>query len=76
MFVSENLEVTGLIDWQHRSILPLFWQAGIPGRLQNYGDEVSEALTEPRLPFDFDVQNEMEQMKQVLLFRKRQLHYT
>lgn len=76
IFVSKSLEVTGLIDWQHCSILPLFLQAGIPGSLQNYGDPISESLTEPRLPVDFDVENEMEQIKQVLLLRKRQLHYT
>lgn len=76
IFVSKNLEITGLIDWQHCSILPLFLQAGIPRSLQNYGDEVSESLTEPRLPHDFDVENETEQMRQVLLLRKRQLHYT
>ena len=49
---------------------------GIPGTLQNYGDEVSESLEEPRLPSDFDEQNDTEQLKQVLLLRKRQLHYT
>lgn len=76
VFVSKDLEITGLIDWQHCSVLPLFLQAGIPGSLQNYGDEVSESLMEPRLPHDFDVEDEAEQMKQVLLLRKRQLHYT
>ena len=76
IFVSKSLEITGLIDWQHCTILPLFLQAGIPGTLQNYGDAVSESLQEPRLPSDFDMQNEMEQLKQVLLLRKRQLHYT
>jgi hypothetical protein len=45
--VSENLEITGLIDWQHCAILPLFLQAGITGSLQNYGDAVSESLDTP-----------------------------
>jgi hypothetical protein len=76
IFVSKSLEITGLIDWQHRTILPLLLQAGIPGTLQNYGDEVSESLEEPRPTLDFDEQNETEQSKQVLLLRKRQLHYT
>lgn len=76
IFVSKSLEITGLIDWQHRTILPLFLQAGILGTLQNYGDHVSESLQEPRIPSDFDEQNESEQLKQVLLLRKRQLHYT
>jgi hypothetical protein len=76
VIVSPDLEVTGLIDWQHCAILPLFLQAGIPGSLQNYGDAVSESLETPRLPADFDEQDEAEQLKQVLVLRKRQLHYT
>lgn len=76
IFVSNNLEITGLIDWQHCAVLPLFLQAGIPGSLQNHGDDVSESLVEPRLPEDFDEQQESEQLRQVLLLRKRQLHYT
>lgn len=76
IFVSKDLEITGLIDWQHCAILPLFLQAGIPASLHNYGDEVSESLQEPRLPLNFDQQSETEQLQQVLLLRKRQLHYT
>lgn len=76
IFVSDNLEIAGLIDWQHCAVLPLFLQAGIPGSLQNHGDDISESLVEPRLPADFDEQQENEQLRQVLLLRKRQLHYT
>ena len=75
VFVSQDLEITGLIDWQHCAILPLFLQAGFPGSLQNYDDAVSESLENPRLPADFDEQDEAEQLKQVLVLRKRQLHY-
>jgi hypothetical protein len=73
VFVSQDLEITGLIDWQHYAVLPLFLQAGIPSSLQNYGDAVSESLEDPRLPADFDEQDEAEQLKQVLVLRKRQL---
>lgn len=41
IFVSDNLDLTGLIDWQHCTVLPLFLQCGIPGSFQNYGDDVS-----------------------------------
>lgn len=75
VFVSDTLEITGVIDWQHCAILPLFLQAGIPGSLQNYGDSVSETLEPPMLPDDFDDQSENEQMNHVLQLRKRQLHY-
>jgi len=72
VFVSDNLEITGLIDWQHCTILPLFLQSGIPRSFQNYGDEISESLTVPRLPKDYDEQNDVDQFER---FRKRQIHY-
>jgi Phosphotransferase enzyme family len=75
VFVSDNLEITGLIDWQHCAILPLFLQCGIPNSFQNYGDSVSESLTPPELPHNFDELSESEQFKQVVLLRRRQLHY-
>lgn len=33
---SDQMEVVGLIDWQHASIFPLSLLANIPGRLQNW----------------------------------------
>lgn len=30
IFVSDDLDIVGLIDWQHASVLPLFLTAGIP----------------------------------------------
>ena len=75
VIVSENLEITGLIDWQHCAILPLFLRGGIPASLQNYGDEVSESLGFPSLPDDFDDLSEDSLLKQVELLWKRQLHY-
>lgn len=75
VFISDNMEITGLIDWQHGAILPLFLQAGIPGSLQNYGDDISEMIVFPQLPEDFDGLSEDDQLKHVLVLRKRQLHY-
>lgn len=75
VFVSDDLSITGLIDWQHCTILPLFLQCGIPNSLQNYGDDISEALTTPELPKKFDQLSEEKQFEQVLLLRRRQLHY-
>ncbi|KAG9200433.1 Phosphotransferase enzyme [Epicoccum nigrum] len=75
VFVSDDLSIAGLIDWQHCALLPLFLQCGIPNSLQNYGDSTSESLIPPELPQDFDEMNEHEQFKQVLLLRRRQLHY-
>ncbi|XPT00062.1 hypothetical protein M3J09_009224 [Ascochyta lentis] len=75
VFVSDNLSITGLIDWQHCALLPLCLQCGIPNSLQNYGDSILESLTLPELPHGFDELSEEEQFKQVVLLRRRQLHY-
>ncbi|KAL5394805.1 hypothetical protein PMIN06_008576 [Paraphaeosphaeria minitans] len=75
VFVSDKLEITGLIDWQHCAILPLFLQCGIPNSLQNYGDSISESLTNPELPANFDELDDNEQFEQVVILRRRQLHY-
>lgn len=75
VFISKDLNITGLIDWQHCAINPLFLQCGIPNSLQNYGDSISESLTLPELPQDFDELSEDEQFEQVMLLRRRQLHY-
>lgn len=54
IFVSESGEVTGVIDWQHSTILPAFLQARIPKHFQNYGDDDSENFRRPALPTTFD----------------------
>ncbi|KAJ6090409.1 kinase-like protein [Penicillium sp. IBT 16267x] len=75
IFVSDDLEVCGLIDWQHSVILPLFLQSGIPKSFQSYRDEISESLQTPSLPDNFDDLEEMEQYQQADIYRRRQLHY-
>lgn len=75
VFVSDHLSITGLIDWQHCALLPLFLQCGIPNSLQNYGDSISESLIQPELPEDFDELSEEKQFEQVFILRRRQLHY-
>jgi hypothetical protein len=67
VFVSEDLIITGLIDWQHCAILPLFVQNGIPNSLQNYGDSISESLTLPKLPSNSDELSDREQFQNVML---------
>lgn len=39
IFVADNGGITGLIDWQHTSVLPLRFQAKIPRHFENWGDE-------------------------------------
>ncbi|KAL2859469.1 kinase-like domain-containing protein [Aspergillus pseudodeflectus] len=74
VFVTPDLEISSVIDWQHASILPLFLQCGILNSLQNYGDPVSETLQVPAVP-NFDDLGEEDQYHEVELFRKRHLHY-
>lgn len=75
LFVSDDFTITGVIDWQHSSVLPLVLQAGIPGSFQNFGDEVSRNLKKPFLPELFDSMSMADQEKALEQHRKRQLHY-
>ena len=70
-----SLEVVGMFDWQHASILPLFLLAGIPNRFQNYDDPVSDAMDEPSLPENLDDMGETQQSRERELFRRRLVHY-
>ncbi|KAK4544251.1 hypothetical protein LTR36_004461 [Oleoguttula mirabilis] len=75
IFVSEKFSITGLIDWQHCSVRPLFLCAGIPNYLQNYGDADSENLIEPSLPENLADMNEDDRGFALEQFRRRQLHF-
>jgi hypothetical protein len=54
IFVSEDFTITGVIDWQHVSVLPLVLHAGIPSSFQNFGDEMLRSLKKPILPENFE----------------------
>jgi hypothetical protein len=75
IFVSDDFEITSLIDWQHSTILPLFLQSGIPNDVDNSRDSVSRALETPALPCEIAELSEDEQSQQLQIFAKRQLHY-
>ncbi|KAL9105601.1 MAG: hypothetical protein Q9227_009259 [Pyrenula ochraceoflavens] len=75
IFVSEAGDITGVIDWQHTVVLPLFLQAQVPRHFQNFGDEESENLRRPKLPDNFEELEEDQQETQLELYRRRQLHY-
>jgi len=68
-------QIVGLLDWQHASILPLFLLAGVPERLQNYGDPVSQSMTWPSLPENFVDLEEPEQSRAKELYLRRLVHY-
>ena len=72
---SNQLKIVGLLDWQHASILPMFLFAGIPGRLQNYDDPVSQALIPPSLPANMDELDDSEQSHAMGLYHCRLVHF-
>lgn len=73
IFVSDDYEITSLIDWQNAVILPLFLQIGIPD-LDNLIDSASNCLKTPQLPDDPSVLDRDSRLGQLELFCKRQLH--
>ncbi|KAF8999017.1 protein kinase subdomain-containing protein PKL/CAK/Fmp29 [Hymenopellis radicata] len=68
-------QVVGLLDWQYASILPPFLSAGIPERLQNYDDPISQSMTRPSLPENFEDLDETEQSRAKKLYYNRFIHY-
>ena len=75
IFVSEKLDIVGIIDWQHCSVLPQFLAAGIPKYFQNYHDEESLQFTPPKLPDDIDEMDDEERAEAMERFRRRHLHF-
>ncbi|KAG5645989.1 hypothetical protein DXG03_004590 [Asterophora parasitica] len=70
-----SLQVVSVIDWQHAYILPTFLLASIPQRLQNHHDRISQSMTQPSLPENFDELGEAAQSNEEELHRRRLVHY-
>ncbi|PYI04636.1 phosphotransferase family protein [Aspergillus sclerotiicarbonarius CBS 121057] len=74
IFVSDDLDIVGLIDWQHASVLPLFLAAGIPKSFQNYDDPESLDFRPPPRP-DLNDMDEEETADALDDFRRRHTHF-
>ncbi|KAF8161339.1 protein kinase subdomain-containing protein PKL/CAK/Fmp29 [Crassisporium funariophilum] len=72
---SSSYVVAGLLDWQHTSILPMNLHIGIPLAFQNFYDEGWKCMTTPSLPEKFDELDEIQQRREMGLYRRRLLHY-
>jgi len=72
---SSTWKIVGLLDWQYTSILPLFLLAGVPECLQNYDDPISQSMTRPSLPENFDDLDKTDQSQAKELYRRRLVHY-
>ena len=68
-------QIIGLIDWQHTLILPLFVIAGVPHRLENFDDPVSQSMTHPSLPENFDELDKAERVGAEEVYLRRLAHY-
>jgi hypothetical protein len=75
IFVSEDLNIVGLIDWQHSMVLPTFLAAGMPNMFQNYDDEESMLFVPPQLPDDFESIDDDERAEAQERFRRRHVHF-
>ncbi|PYH67813.1 phosphotransferase family protein [Aspergillus vadensis CBS 113365] len=69
-----DLDIVGLIDWQHAAVLPLFLAAGIPKFFQNYDDPESLHFRPPPTP-DLSDLDEEEQADALYDFRRRHTHF-
>lgn len=67
-------DITGIIDWQHATILPTFVQAKILKHFQNYGDDDSENFRRPKLAEDIVTMTDVDKEREMELYRRRQVH--
>ncbi|PWY93129.1 phosphotransferase enzyme family protein [Aspergillus sclerotioniger CBS 115572] len=74
IFVSDDLDIVGLIDWQHASVLPLFLASGIQKFFQNYDDSESLHFRPPQRP-DFEDMDEEEKADAFQDFQRRHTHF-
>ncbi|GLA27970.1 phosphotransferase family protein [Aspergillus phoenicis ATCC 13157] len=74
IFVSDDLDIVGLIDWQHAAVLPLFLAAGIPKFFQNYDDPESLYFRSPSSP-ELSELDEEEKADALHDFRRRHTHF-
>jgi hypothetical protein len=75
IFISDSGDISGIIDWQHTTILPIFLQAKIPKHFQNYGDDDSENFQRPKLAEGFANMTSSEKEVEMERYRRRQVHY-
>jgi hypothetical protein len=75
ILISNSGDITGIINWQHATILPIFLQAKIPKHFQNYGDDDSENLRRPELAEDFASMTSSNKEVEMERYQRRQVHY-
>ncbi|EFQ99303.1 serine/threonine protein kinase [Nannizzia gypsea CBS 118893] len=75
IFVSEEGEITCIIDWQYTTVLPLLLMAGNPPMFDNPDSEPPKDLKQPSLPPDYDTLSAEEKEYADELHRRRMLFW-
>lgn len=75
IFIDDDFNITGLIDWQHAVVLPMFLAAGMPNVFQNYDDEQSMSFTPPKLPDNIELMDDDDRARAQEQFRRRHIHF-
>lgn len=70
-----DLRILSILDWQHAAVFPLFLYAGVPDTFQNWEDESSRNMVEPKLPSNFHELPQEKQGFETDLHRRRLVHY-
>jgi hypothetical protein len=68
-------ETSGIVNWQHCAVLPLFLQSEMAEHFRFLDDADSEKLCEPKLPANFESLSDEDKGNQNELYRRRQLQY-
>jgi aminoglycoside phosphotransferase (APT) family kinase protein len=75
ILITDNLIVTGFIDWQHAMVLPAWLTAGIPPAFENHADEGSRGLQIPKLPDDLQSMDKTARARAEEQYRRRHIHF-
>jgi hypothetical protein len=74
IFVSDDFEITSLIDWQHTVVLPLLLQSDIPD-LDGSVELAPYAPESPSLPDNLSTWDEDSRQEQLEISHKRKSHH-
>ena len=75
ILITDNLIVTGFIDWQHAMVLPAWLTAGIPPAFKNHADEGSRGLQIPKLSDDLQSMDKTARARAEEQYRRRHIHF-
>jgi hypothetical protein len=75
ILITDDLIITGFIDWQHAMVLPAWLTAGIPPAFENHADEGSRGLQIPKLPDDLQSMDKSARARAEEQYRRRHIHF-